>query len=363
MNRNLRQGDGHRLETRVVSPLLLEKSELNKWNDLCSSVPVLSSPFLSATFSQTVALVRPHVYTAVIYRGGLPLAFFSFQFRTALHKSLGIAEPVGEYMSGYAGVVAAPGFSLSSSTLLRLCGLTYILVPFLEEGQLDYGLEASSCSQGCLVRLEGGSAAYWDGIKSRNKKFFAELMRRERQVMERYGPLEFCFQQRDWEAPLAHLMESKSRQYVNTRRPDLFSEPWRRQLIVRLAGAGDPACTGVLSTLYAGRTWVASHFGLRNGPVLNYYFPVYNPKLSRYSPGHLLLKAIIDTAGDQGVSLIDRGSGNTRAKQDFSNDTHRIFRAAWFRPGLRSLLYRAGCSLRWRFSGTVERFAHGLNDA
>jgi len=34
-------------------------------------------------------------------------------------------------------------------------------------------------------------------------------------------------------------------------------------ILRRLADAADPACSGLLSTLYAGDTWLAGHFGLR----------------------------------------------------------------------------------------------------
>jgi CelD/BcsL family acetyltransferase involved in cellulose biosynthesis len=348
---------------RVISPTALDATEVAAWERLSSTVPALSSPFLSYSFARAVSKVRPDVHVAVISGADGPVAFFPFQFRDAVHKALRLAEPAGEYMAGYMGLVAEPGYHVDTKMLLKLCGVCYMRVTYLEERQLAYGLEASDAEQGFLIRLLEGGEKFWEELRARDKKLVSEVLRRERQLTDHYGPLRFCFAERGWRDPMDRLIRLKQEQYLRTDRTNQFATQWKRALLSELAGCSSPTCTGVLSTLHAGDTWVASHFGLRNGTTLNYYFPVYNRELTRYSPGHLLLKMIIDCAAEQGLELIDRCAGNSQAKRDFANASHLIYRAAWYRPGLRSLLYRCGCSARWRAGSLVQRCAGGLGRA
>ena len=97
-----------------------------------------------------------------------------------------------------------------------------------------------------------------------------------------------------------------------------------------------------------GDVWAAIHFGLRSAKTLHYWFPVYNPELSTYAPGRLLLHHVIANAQQAGLEIIDRGAGESQAKRDFPSE-RRIFHAGvWHRPGLKSLAYRAYQSAIWR---------------
>src|ERR1035437_7984993 len=113
------------LTASVVSPFALTAAEVAFWERLCATVDSLNSPFLSHHFTRAVAEVRPDVYICVIRRKGEPVGFLPFQFRTRLHKLLRVAEPVGECMTGYFGLVAAPGLCLDPQLLLRLCQVHY----------------------------------------------------------------------------------------------------------------------------------------------------------------------------------------------------------------------------------------------
>ena len=129
--------------------------------------------------------------------------------------------------------------------------------------------------------------------------------------------------------------------------------PSARAFLRSLAKLDHPLCSGVLSALYAGDVWVASHFGLRCNRTLHYWFPVYNLQLSSYGPGRLLLKKILDCGHELGISRIDRGAGDTVAKRDFSTSQHQFFRGFWSRGGLRATCYRACLSAKWRLGSVA----------
>jgi CelD/BcsL family acetyltransferase involved in cellulose biosynthesis len=127
-----------------------------------------------------------------------------------------------------------------------------------------------------------------------------------------------------------------------------MGSPRKRKFLEALAAVDDPDCRPTLSTLHAGEEWIGSHFGLMYGETLHYWFPVYNPQMRNFGPGRLLIKAIIDTAEENGVKRIDRGAGDSQAKLDFATSRHEFLRGIWSRPGLASLAYRAGLSAQWR---------------
>jgi CelD/BcsL family acetyltransferase involved in cellulose biosynthesis len=337
------------LTSRVVSGGDLSEPEVQAWDALCKSHPHLCTPFLSAHYTRAVAAVRPDVYVCVIERRSVPVGFFSFQFANPLYRGLRAAERVGEEMTDRFGVVAAAGFRLDPLTLLRLADLQHVNFTHLDEWQIAAGLEGQRPEIGYMMHFDSGKA-YWNELRCSKRKYVSETERKERQLQTDYGQLRFCWSESDWREPLRSLIERKSEQYVRTGKDDWLAVPWKQRLLEVLADLDAETCGGVLSTLYAGNTWVASHFGLRCCGVLHYWFPVYNNELSRYGPGHLLRRALITSATENGIHTIDHGLGDALHKRVCTNGVQTYYRGAWFRPGIRSFFCRAAYSAQWRWA-------------
>lgn len=64
-------------------------------------------------------------------------------------------------------------------------------------------------------------------------------------------------------------------------------------LLARLLLSRDANCQPRLSVLRCEGRLVASHFGLQCGPMLHYWFPVYDNQFSAYSPGRILYRHIL----------------------------------------------------------------------
>jgi CelD/BcsL family acetyltransferase involved in cellulose biosynthesis len=139
---------------------------------------------------------------------------------------------------------------------------------------------------------------------------------------------------------------------------DVLRPKWKRDILHALCGTRDEQCRGTVSTLYAGDTWVASHFGLRSGSALHYWFPVYNPELKALAPGRILLKQIILGAQPLGLERIDRGAGDSVAKRDFSTSQHFFLEGLWQRPGLAALAHRVELGISWRLARYNAPAAH-----
>jgi len=147
------------------------------------------------------------------------------------------------------------------------------------------------------------------------------------------------------------LFKLKTAQYRRTRVANVLAAAWKRELLRQLAASLSPDCLGVVSTLEAGDRVLAVHFGLRRGPVLHYWFPVYDPAFARYAPGRLLLAAIIEAAPFHGISRVERGVGTAPAKRDFANAEVAYGRGLLLAGGCRSTLTRSLLAARWRWNG------------
>jgi len=331
-----------------VAPLSeLSRQDIDAWDDLCLNHVDLESPFLSPHYALTVAACRDGVRVCVLENAERRRGYLPFQYRTRRHAALGAAERVGGEMTDYFGLVAPPEWTITSTTLLQLARLRYLSFTHLDESQLRYGLNGEQPEPGHQMQIEN-STEYWEDVRRRHKNYVKNTERARRQIEAQFGPLRFTAVEAEWETELRQLLAYKSRQYRQTGGTDMFATPWKRMLLERLVALRHKSCTGVLSTLYAGDTWIASHFGIRSERVLHYWFPVYNPSVSRFSPGHLLIKCLLDVSGELGIRLIDYGGGTAFYKSECCNRTHTFYRGVWSLGGVRSTISRIADAVRWR---------------
>ena len=154
----------------------------------------------------------------------------------------------------------------------------------------------------------------------------------------------------------------KRQQYQRTHILDLFSPRWTVRLLEELFRRHDatdapPAsptlggsnsveaadgARGVLSVLRAGQHVVASHYGILEGGLLHYWFPVYDPRFAKYSPGTALFRSILETAGEHGLTCVDMGYGEQPYKLKQTDATGTVLQgciaeSAFYRH------YRSAC--------------------
>jgi CelD/BcsL family acetyltransferase involved in cellulose biosynthesis len=336
------------LKADIVPPSQLSEGDIATWNHFMSESPDLAVAFLSYPYALAAEKSFPHVRVCRVRRNDRPVLFFAFQFKSVAHRWLGIAERLGGELSDYFGVIGDKTARIDPQTLLRLCGLQALLFTHLDESQSAFGLCGETPEPGHLIDFPDGGAAFWQERRTLDKKFVADTERRERNLVRDFGPVRFDLQSADPQGDLEKLIAAKREQYSRTNVDDALGGHSTTAFLRALSKADHPHCSGMLSTLYAGDTWVASHFGLRCNRTLHYWFPVYNPQLASYGPGRLLLRQILGCGQEHAISRIDRGAGDTVAKRDFSTSQHHFLRGLWSRDGLRAMGYRTGLSAAWR---------------
>lgn len=333
----------------------LSDDDIAAWDALCLSQPFLASAFFSPHYSIAVAKAHKHVYVAILTQAKQKIGFLPFQFASGMHKTMCAAQRVGEEMTDHFGLIASGEMRLSTKKLLALCRLSSIEFTHLDAAQLQLGLEGETPEPGMLIRLDQGGPAYWQALMATNAKLVKDTQRRRKKLAEDCGEVRFEFANVNLEQELDLLIKSKRDQYTRTGVNDVFMERWKEDLLRQLAAVKQASCEAVISTLYVGDKWMASHFGLRHQHVLHYWFPVYNPEFKSYSPGRLLLAEIINAAATHGITLIDRGAGDSAFKRELANDQLEYYRGVWSMGDLRANLYRVFLSLKWRMRGNDEK--------
>jgi CelD/BcsL family acetyltransferase involved in cellulose biosynthesis len=318
-----------------------------RWAGFCGA-RFSSRSFLTPDFAAAVAGVHPGARVAALMSEGEPVAFFPFQFASRWHAALGWAEPLASGLSDYFGIACADGFSVTPEALLKAAGLSFMHFTHLDEAQAIAGLSGERPEKGLLIVLDQGPEAYWRSLTERDRDFVKDTERRIRQLQAAFGPVLLRVHAEDAPAALDRLIAAKRAQYDRSRVGDPLCEPWTRNLLHALLRSTSGLCRPHLISLYAGDTWVASHFGLMCANRLHYWFPVYSTELKRYAPGRALLTSIINRAPELGIGIIDRGAGDSAAKRDFANGEHLFHRGVWRTAGPRSLFASAGQSLLWR---------------
>ena len=352
--RSLHSTDNSKWSARVVRVRELSAADAERWKGLCREEPSLAHPFFSYVFARAVDRVHPRAFVAVLKRDGQIVGFFPFQFDGALPMLLRAAERIGGSMSDRFGVIADNSFRMEPKKLLTLARLNSLQFSFLPDEQQHYGLSGTRTITGLHVVLSGDADTYWTSLKKASRKFASQVDRNERLLEQQLGPLRMTFRA-DPEIELPPLIELKRAQYRRTVADDPLAEHWTTDLFRELLQSADPQCTGVLSTLYAGNTWLASHMGVMSEAVLHYWFPVYNRDWSRYSPGHILTKHLLLSALGAGVRFFDM-AGYGQYKDHFRPEPYLYQAGFWRTEGLGGLISQARSSLSWRIANLGRKY-------
>ena len=302
------------MEVTVVRPDELGTDEVAAWHALQDQGPELRNPFLSPEFAVTAGQLAPSARVAVVEEAGRTAGFFAFEL-----GRLGSARPVGAWLSDCQGLVHAPEVQLDAGELLRRCGISAWQFDHLVSWEQPFAKYQVATARSPVIDLAEGSEVYAARLKGQSPHG-NDLGRKARKIERELGPLKFVIDSSDPE-DLRTLLGWKSDQYRRTGRYDRFDEPWIVELISQLFAyrpAGRGFC-GLLSMLYAGDKPVAGHFGLAYGGVLAHWFPAYDSRYAKYSPGLLQLLEMTRQAPGLGVSSIDLGKGAARYKENMKS--------------------------------------------
>jgi CelD/BcsL family acetyltransferase involved in cellulose biosynthesis len=297
------------VQISITRPSDLGSAEIARWDAMQRETGTLANPYLGPEFAIAVDHFRPDARLAVLTDGPALVGFFPFQ-----RRRFGVGVPIGAGLSDCQGLVHAPGVEWDARELLRACKLTEWQFDHLVVGQAPFQRYVSAVAPSPVIDLTDGFAAYREKLRIKSPRFGGDVARKARRLAREAGELSFVVDCRDTTV-LHALMNWKSEQYHRNGWVDVFARPWIADLINYLFGIHGNAFAGLLSVLFAGETPVAAHFGIRSRHILAHWFPAYDVRFARQSPGLIQHLRMAEEAPAVGIDLIDMGIGTERYKQ------------------------------------------------
>lgn len=329
----------------------LTPAERSGWAQLLIQSTTSRWAFLSPTYAEAVHETLGSVDVLLCWQADELVGVMPLQRVAGWLGRLGMREPVGRHMTDYFGLLARPDVTLDWGQLLRQARVPCLYFTHLDESQAIHGLTGDSTRKGLRTRIHpDGGEAHWEWLRTQDKKLVSDTERRERKLVAEHGPIRFEMQSSTPEQDLGCLVALKNSQYRRTGHDGgALLDPVNARLLAQLLKAESPNCHPLLSVLHCGDQWVAGHFGLQCGPLLHYWFPVYDNRYSAYSPGRILYRYVLLGAREEGIACIDRGEGDSAAKRDFANEEHHFFKGL-VATGLRGRALDASQRLHWHLA-------------
>jgi CelD/BcsL family acetyltransferase involved in cellulose biosynthesis len=300
----------NKVQISVIRPSELGLEEIAAWHSMQSQSKTLANPFMCPEFAIAVDKFRTDARVAVLTDGSVIAGFFPFQRRC----SFGVGFPIASGLTDCQGLIHAPGVEWDPRELLRRCRLSAWKFDHLVEGQAPFERYAFNVVPSPVIDLSGGFASYKEKLRERSPQFCKDLARKARKLEREAGELRFVVDSRDT-AGLHALMSWKTDQYRQKGWVNVLDRSWFASLIEYLFSTHTDDFGGILSTLYAGETPVAAHFGLISAHVVAHWFPSYDISVSRQSPGLIQHLWMAEEMAALGVHVIDMGTGTERYKQ------------------------------------------------
>jgi CelD/BcsL family acetyltransferase involved in cellulose biosynthesis len=318
----------------VAHPSELGPGELALWRTMQGTSLGLASPFMAPDFMLAVSRVRPGARVAVLEAEGRIAGFLPYE-----QRRFAIGVPIGEGVCDRQGLIHAPGLRWDPEELVRSCRLAGLEFDHLLAEQAPFRPYHDRTTPTYVMDLTAGYDAYFRERLRASKRSLKGLIAKRRKLESEVGEITFDLHAPDRDA-LAALRRWKSDQYRRTGWPDRFAERWVTQLVDELFCTTAGECTGTLSVLRAGGQVVACHFGLRSQSVLCCWFPTYDVRFARYSPGLLLHLEMARAAAGLGVRHFDLGKGEEAYKDLLRTWELPLAECRVERPSIRALARR-----------------------
>lgn len=300
------------MRVTLAHPRELGQPELSRWRVLQESDTAFDNPFLSPEFTVAVGELRDVVRVAVLHEGPEIVGFFPFE-----RHPMGIGKPVAAGLTDAQGLVLDKGVDLDPRRLIRDCGLSVYEFDHLVSGQPLLNARHSR-HPSPIIDLRDGYGPYTESLKAQSGKTYKTTLAKSRKLQREAGPLRHDYAITDVQ-PLHTLLGWKTDQYRRTGRTDRFAHRWIVELVERLLATQSESFAGVLDMVYVDGEPMAGHFGVRTRTTLAGWFPAYDPRFAKYSPGLIHHLAMAESAAKSGIQVIDMGRGEKEYKDKLKN--------------------------------------------
>jgi CelD/BcsL family acetyltransferase involved in cellulose biosynthesis len=167
--------------------------------------------------------------------------------------------------------------------------------------------------------------------KTRSAKMFADTRRQFRRLSA-LGNLQLYVQvsTADQGAVIQAMAKQKSRRWQETGSRDLFALPGYLSFYRYLTQHGIAQGQVIVSGLQLNGEWIATHWGVRYGNRFYWIMPGYEQDVwARYSPGRVLLDAVVQWAIAQELHVFDLTVGDEAYKRQWADQTMSLYAGSY----------------------------------
>lgn len=309
---------------------------LDDWRSICESSLAFGSPFFHPQFLQTVATVRAGVRVAVISDGDENIGFLPYEAGKSRH-----GRPVAAGLSDFQGIVCRQLPRLTPRELLQGCSLRSLAFDhWLADQQI-----ASVCGDAVyaspFLDLSHGYDAFYRQRTAQGSTRFKKVGQLTRKLIRERGEVVFVERDDDKQA-FDLLVRWKSQQYRRTGALDIFQYPWVQGILRKVAEVNAHGFAGQMMTYRVAGEIISVHLGMRTESTVHWWFPAYDPRFGKYSPGLLMLAAGAEYFAEKGVRRLDLGRGDEAFKRSLTLESQPVAEGVIDSSGLRRLVRGSG---------------------
>lgn len=302
------------MNVEIASPTALQADDVRRWQAIQRAVPGLANPLFSPEFARAVARHREDTRVAIA-RGpdGTPLAFLPFQQRPG-----GLGRPLGAPFGDYQAVITptVDGFDLQQ--FLSAAGIrTFAFSGLVSAASMPATANLPTVESYQIV-LEGAGSDYLEALRAGSPKRYKNWRRLGHKTEREIGPLSMVAPDQD-PATLRQLLDWKAAQMVRTGVTNVLRPNWVQAMMTELLETRDGGFGGLMLTLWAGKTLLGGHFGVRLDGVFHPWMAAINPDYQVYSPGQTFILSAIGEMNQLGLTTYDLGTGHAHYKEPFCN--------------------------------------------
>jgi len=329
------------IHVSVIPLKNLSQDMLQSWLDMQISNPDFAGPCFHPELFVAIGKYCPDTYVSIIKRGNEPVGYLPF----AKDRRLAVARPVP--ICDYQFIMGSRSERWDIKMILNGAGLVAWDFDHLagslninSEGLLK-GMPIKDGYYSSRIDLKDGFQKYLSSTKQKCNRLH-NRMNQHRLLERNFGTIRFvptC----DNMSVLHQLLEWRSSRHGS-------AEPWVKETLEYLHSIKNSSLSGVLSALYFGDDLAAAHFGIRHQGILFYWFPAFNPKFSKYSPGLVLLNYLIEELSALQCNMLDFGPGPEPYKLHYGNSALPLMRG--------SLILDCYTGLAFQCYRKMSRFKH-----
>ncbi len=325
------------MDIQLLTPSELTESHRDLWKQMMQTEQISDGPFFHPDYTTILGEHRKQIRVAVVSEQNRPIAFFPFE----KHGKCG--KPLGIKLCDFQGIVRATGAHIDAAELLRGCDLKKWQFDHLVSSQPEFQSWEMRQDDSLYIDLTNGYEAYLEERKRAGTSQITVYNRKSRKLERDLGPVTFQWHTNRREV-FETILELKSAQRKRTGTFDILQFEWVKEFLNQIRTTHCDRFEGVLSTLQVNDQLIAAHLGMKTDTVFHYWFPVYDPKFQKYSPGLILLLKTAEAAAKKGIQRIDLGKGGERYKRSLGSGSipvgegvvderaiHHIARSMWFR--------------------------------